>query len=871
MSVGAQIVVDQNLSPQEIVENHLLGEGVDIQNLTFNGASGTSVNPQIGTFSGGWESIGINQGIILATGEATVAEGPNDIPTAFAPIENELTEEPDLQQLVGPSVELNDVAVLEFDFVASGDTLRFSYVFASEEYNEHTCSPYNDAFGFFISGPGIEGDPIFLNNALNVAKIPGTNTPVAINTVNKGEAGEYGSNSICNSADANWQANSVHFNDNEGNTDPATTQFDGFTNVFQVAVPVECGGTYHIKIAIADAVDGKNDSAVFIKSESFSSQAPLTIEAEVVDPALGGQAVEGCSAYRFQLTRNDSTTSKVVYLESEFVQDNPDIFPDFPDSLIFYPAQGHLEWVLPIQHDGNAEGLRTFELSFLQTATCGLDTAETKLEMSLTDVDEMNVSYGDTVWFTCDESAQIEVDVSGGLEPYSINWADGQEGFDFELQPSEAVELEALVSDQCQIHQEELRIWVIPEPYDSLQVVLPEELEFNCVTPVLLTPFISGGRGDYSYAWTYEGEILSTESEYTGLLEGEGVLEFSVSDGCMGTVTIEVEANLMDNPVLVDLGGDRPGACDQELSLFPEVSGGFGSLDFLWYRNYIPVSTDQSYAFMPQETSFVVLEVSDQCGQVGYDTVFVTVDKPELVLDVVSDTSICKGSELQLIPTVTGGYGEYSFYWEERESYASSISIIPPRDVIYNLTVSDDCNQVVTASISIEVIELNAAFEFDYDSEFRPIKNLSGSGLNYYWLLPGGITSEEYEPYFDPSPGENQIVLLEVSHPTGCSDEYFDFYRPPLNLFVPNAFTPDGDGLNDVFTAKGSFVDEYDLWVFNRWGDLIFHSKNPAHGWDGSDPSGDFSGRSATYSYRLRAKGFDGQILDEKGSVQVLR
>jgi hypothetical protein len=154
-----------------------------------------------------------------------------------------------------------------------------------------------------------------MNNAVNLAKIPGRDVPVAINTVNRGTPGIYGSTAICNGADIDWQLNSQFFVDNESNTSLNTTQFDGFTKVFTVEVPVECGGTYKIKMAIADAVDGKNDSAVFIKSGSFASKAPLEVDHTLIN-GIEGEAIEGCSGYNFKLVRSDSTDSEVVYVRS---------------------------------------------------------------------------------------------------------------------------------------------------------------------------------------------------------------------------------------------------------------------------------------------------------------------------------------------------------------------------------------------------------------------------------------------------------------------------------------------------------------------------------------------------------------------------
>ncbi|MFT6354404.1 MAG: hypothetical protein ACJAXD_001391, partial [Cryomorphaceae bacterium] len=117
---SAQLAVDLSQDPHSLVQNQLLGEGVELIDISFNGESGFVSNPQIGAFSNGWDAIGISDGIIIATGKATIAEGPNDLPTAFEAIDvdSELTEDVDLSELMGGSVELNDAAVLEFDFVA---------------------------------------------------------------------------------------------------------------------------------------------------------------------------------------------------------------------------------------------------------------------------------------------------------------------------------------------------------------------------------------------------------------------------------------------------------------------------------------------------------------------------------------------------------------------------------------------------------------------------------------------------------------------------------------------------------------------------------------------------------------------------------
>jgi gliding motility-associated-like protein len=868
----SQLQVDLSDHPHSIVQNQLLGEGVQLLDVSFNGGSGFDTNPQIGTFSNGWESIGISNGIIIATGEATIAEGPNDLPTAFEAIDedSELTEDADIAELMGGSVEINDAAVLEFDFVASGDTLRFSYVFASEEYNEHTCSPYNDAFGFFISGPGISGDGTFTNNAVNLAQIPGRDVPVAINTVNLGVPGEYGSTAICNGADINWQENSQYFVNNESNTDLNTTQFDGFTKVFHVAIPVECGGTYHIKMAIADAVDGKNDSAVFIKSGSFASEAPLEVDYEVVN-SINGQAIEGCSGFKFKLVRYDSTTTKVVYLKSEMAAAYPEVFPDFPDSLIFYPEQGYLNWEFPIFHNGLFEGERTFDIDFLQPQVCGLDTAETNFELPFTDTPLFSVEFDDTLAVSCDETGIVNVAVSGGLAPYEIEWEGGLSGFDFQVDEEEPLVLEGVVTDQCDLNQQEITILYEPIEYDPLEIVIPEEFSINCLDPLNISPVITGGRGDYSYNWMFEGNALSQESELVIDSPQEGILSLSVDDGCVPSESTQASLELLDNPIFAEIGEDFPGLCNEEVSIVPEVAGGFGNLTFEWKRNFGLSGSSQTFTFLPISSSIVSLEVTDECGQQAWDTLNVSVEHAPIEIAMPADTSICEGRRLEFTPSISGGMGDYEFFWLERESTALPLNVIPRMDETYTLRVTDECFKNAEKSMNVSLVAVHADFEFNYEKDTRPILNYSSEGVNYFWILPSGETSTLFEPEFEPIVDQDQMVTLEILHPIGCSDSKIDFYEPPLNVFVPTAFTPDGDGLNDIFKAEGTFISDFKFWVFDRWGNVVFHSTDPSKGWDGSDPKADFAAQNLVYSYRVLAKGYNSQLIDKKGSVTVVR
>jgi gliding motility-associated-like protein len=274
---------------------------------------------------------------------------------------------------------------------------------------------------------------------------------------------------------------------------------------------------------------------------------------------------------------------------------------------------------------------------------------------------------------------------------------------------------------------------------------------------------------------------------------------------------------------------------------------------------------------MPLTSSLITLQIDDECGQQAFDTLTVYVENEPISIQMPQDTSICEGRILEFTPKVEGGFGDLTYWWPDRQSSSPSLSLIPRRNETYTLEVTDECMKTYQESMNVNLISVKADFKFDYENESFPLINLSAEGLDYFWVLPGGITSEQFEPSFQPTLDKDQAVSLDVTHPFGCTDSKLEFYEPPLNLFIPNAFTPDGDGLNDIFKAEGTFVHEFNLWVFDRWGNTVFETDDISKGWDGSDPNVDFVGQNLVYSYRVLAKGYNFQIVDRKGSVTVVR
>jgi hypothetical protein len=264
--VGTDAIVTTDmtsLTPQQLVQT-LLGPGVAASNVVLNGTSLAA-----GAFQGGLTIVGIDNGVMLSSGNIASVLGPNA--SDFTSTVTGTPGDADLNNLTtSPTF---DACTLEFDFVcAAGGQITFQYVFASEEYNEYVGTSFNDVFGFFLNG-------------VNIATLPG-GASVAINNVNcgnpysptaGGNCGLYRNNSCADLPGGTFPCSG-----------PFDTEMDGLTVVL-TATGTLLPGVNHIKLAIADAGDQVYDSNVFIRGQSFTCGGA---GAYFVPPTPCGQAFQ---------------------------------------------------------------------------------------------------------------------------------------------------------------------------------------------------------------------------------------------------------------------------------------------------------------------------------------------------------------------------------------------------------------------------------------------------------------------------------------------------------------------------------------------------------------------------------------------------
>lgn len=513
----AQLNIDQTYTPAQLVQNILLGGGVSVFNVTYTGDP-----TMIGSFSGN-TNVGLSSGVLMGTGKIVdpVFGGINQHPSNQFDgyMDPQQPGDVDIQTLSGyqPDTASIDACVLEFDFVPLGDTVKFRYVFGSEEYPDYVCSAFNDVFGFFISGPGISGP--FSNNAINIALIPGSTMPVAINTVNDGNPG-----SGNNPADCESLTNSAYYVNNTG----TTVAFNGFTTVLTAWAKVIACDTFHIKLAISDIGDGSWGSGVFLEENSFFSSGTST-NLEYTQPSVGSFAIEGCSdaILHFNLGTPSATPTTINYTIGGTAISGTDYSP-IPTSLTI-PAGGTSDSIIihPLS-DGITEGVETVQIILQSFSPCG--SVNDTITININDNLPITVNLPTDTTICANDAAMLAASVNGGLSPYTYDWSNGGNTSTIQVWPTTTTTYILTVSDYCG-----------QTGTDTVVVIVSPELDISVadVTVCLGQSATLVPNGASSYTWS--SGISGTNPGITPpLLATTTYTVTGTSSSCSGSASVTV-------------------------------------------------------------------------------------------------------------------------------------------------------------------------------------------------------------------------------------------------------------------------------------------------------------------------------------------
>lgn len=234
------------------------GPGLTLENLIVSKGQAE----QYGLFTNGKALLTVDSGVFMTTGNLGSVRGANTLPD-YSFNTKVVYLDPNLAAISNRAKF--DPAVLEMDVVPQGDRLNFVFAFGSEEYPEYVCSRFNDAFGLFVSGPGING-------VQNAAFLPESREPIAVNYVNGGRRGEFAENVGCNLNNTNY------FVDNGNGGGNPLTQMDGYTRPLRASITgLQPGQVYRVKLALADTADPAYDSGVFFRWLTSTKSEPVDL------------------------------------------------------------------------------------------------------------------------------------------------------------------------------------------------------------------------------------------------------------------------------------------------------------------------------------------------------------------------------------------------------------------------------------------------------------------------------------------------------------------------------------------------------------------------------------------------------------------
>jgi hypothetical protein len=392
--LSAQLSVDINATATKLAQTLVGGKNITISNASLNcnpNARGLFTSlPNVG--------LGLDSGIILTTGNAATKPnctapccgvsactrfGLSGPQSEYATFEYSWTPviDPPLQAIA--NVPIYDRCQLQFDFVPKGDTIRFNYVFSSDQYDltQNLCVAFTDAFGIFISGAGIVGSK-------NIATVPGTSIPININTICAG-IDPNGDSIVCLAFGPNCPYTQYFVS----NANSPYLTHDGMTTVLTATQAVVPNTTYHIRFAIADGIDPGLDAAVFIGAASLVSNNPVSVDllSSGGVASVPSYAMEGCGSakVRFRVSKkvgvatpillsyggsalvgtdyNALPSSAIIPINDSFVDLSItallDNITETEDSLlIFYTYQGSTDTVSLLFRD-RASGIKVFNQS----------------------------------------------------------------------------------------------------------------------------------------------------------------------------------------------------------------------------------------------------------------------------------------------------------------------------------------------------------------------------------------------------------------------------------------------------------------------------------------------------------------------------
>jgi len=431
-------------------------------------------------------------------------------------------------------------------------------------------------------------------------------------------------------------------------------------------------------------------------------------------------------------------------------------------------------------------------------------------------------------------------------------------------------------------------------PLDSVEVFVFPPLEVfigndTTICPggtVQLNASVTGGNGSpVQYSWAPSGFVQNPGNQNTiGNPPGNTEYIVTATDGCNQPDSDSLLVTLFSG---ITVTGNGPFTiCEGDtLILGATVSGGNGGPYFFLWSPASGVSDPflQNPQFTDTLSSGFEVTVTDGCGFSASDSVFVTVHpRPEAPL--AQGDTVCDGS--QAILTATAGFG-LQIHWLDSNGttvYQGNSYTIPnlTNATIYFAIAVDyyGCKSypvVANASIfplpEVDFLASTTSTEIPYAIvTFDGQVQTQALIASYYWEFGDGFTDDYEDPVHQYSNEGLYSVLFRVVDEHGCIGEK---YKPDyiavgkdIRMVVPNVFSPNGDGVNDAFWLSHRLVKDFHIYIFDRWGNLLYENRDLNFRWNGYHLGSPLP--EGVYTYLIKATAVEGTPLEKSGTVTII-
>lgn len=819
----------------------------------------------IGFFENGTSTVGMDQGIIIATGPIKHAEGPNTVGDKSGNF-SQPNGDPDLAQL--STHQILDAQGIEFDFTPLDSFVQFRYVFASEEYCEFVGSVYNDVFGFFVSGPGIEGS--FSRNSKNVALIPGSNAYVAINSVNHTQNSNY------------FIRNELEKDARQCGIEPFNSpysqliEYDGFTKILTATLKVIPCETYHIRFVVSDVADRHYDSAVFLEAGSFNIGGTVAVKAVGNEQNI---ATEGCAPAAFVFERGETEnldkplSVRVKIANGSTAKEGID-FEAFPKTITI-PA-GAKSFRLPIKviNDGITESPEKLAIELDIPCACYSSSAT----LEITDAPTLQVNLPET--YVCLNSfTTLYPQISGGVPPYEFRWSNSATSSNINVTASSIRHYQVTVTDQCgNVASDSARVIPIEPPAATLSgseeicagdtALLPVKLVGTppwrltyTINGILQTPIDSIRTADFFLPATKAGAYTITK------VEDAGCAGAAAGSAQVAVVTIQMQSQV--NHVSCAKGTNGSIAVQPTSGKAPHL--------FQWAH-----SNENIAQLHNLKANVYVLTITDDKGCAGIFEIPVT--EPTPIEPIFFDCADLTNPDFQF--TAKGGTPPYRYSTDGLSYFDGTLFKTLTPGKTYPLYIRDveNCelqHSLIMPPVYDKMVELPASLELNLGEiyEFQPKLNLAENLIaKAEWQSGAHLSCTDcLNPQVEAL--LEGTYTLKITDIFGCTGEATVQLSIDLNVdvYIPTAFSPNGDHINDFFTVYAN-VNQVksirSLLVFDRWGNQIFAKKDFApnderSGWDGYVNGHLPNAGVFVYSAVLELR--DGSEMIKKGHILIVR